>query len=230
MTDIPIIVVSSSCGNVGKTTFALNLAITLLCDKYEVIIFSPCDKLCLEFMQKRKELRREKNIKLLMPKIISDFSQINTLNKSEKQVIVADIPILQNNKYDYIFAQAHTLITLVASPQNINWSLNDKYLNLVWNSKKKLASLGRKYLNWIVVENQMEENGASVQHLIEEQSKKLGFRIAPKLNYRKSYQHISNGFAVADMANKNNNLPMILSDVYARQEILSLTDFMWQTK
>lgn len=226
MTDIPVIVISSARAGAGKTTLALNLAAVLWQDNHEVFLFSGETGGFSDFLDKRRKLKKTN---LPMPQLIDDLAKA-VPDKNKKQVIIAEIPSEQNDKYTSVFAQAHTLITVAADKEDINWPLSHPYINLIWNAKKDIAARGIKYLNWIVVANNKQEQTEDFSALVEQQAKRYGFRISETLRYREAYRRIGEGFCAADMMDKKSDFNVTMADVYARREILTLTDFLWQNK
>ena len=226
MSKIPVIVISSPKAGTGKTTLALNLAAALWTDGYKVFLFAP-DNDVAQFLQKRREFCREHNIELPIPQVVSQLSELPQ-EPVEKAVLIADIPTERNDIYTKIFNQAHTLITVVDNPSDVNWSLSDGYINLIWNVKKSIAARGIKYLNWIVVADLKKENTEDWSPSMSASARKYGFRIAPPLRCREAYRHLQDGYCAADMVISNKVFSMTFSDVYARREILKLTDDLWR--
>lgn len=226
MSKIPVIVISSPKAGTGKTTLALNLAAALWADGYKVFLFAP-DNDVAQFLQKRREFCREHNIELPIPQVVSQLSELPQ-EPVEKTVLIADIPTERNDIYAKIFNQAHTLITVVDNPSDVNWNMSDGYINLIWNVKKSIAAHGIKYLNWIVVADLKDENATDWSASMNDSARKYGFRIAPPLKYRLAYQHLQDGYCAADMVTDNKVFAMTFADVYARREILKLTDDLWR--
>jgi hypothetical protein len=48
------------------------------------------------------------------------------------------------------------------------------------------------------------------------------------LHFREAFCHIQDGFCAADMLLAPQFFKMTMADVYARREILTLTDFLWK--
>ncbi len=224
MADVPVIVISSSNEQTGKTTLALNLAAALWNDGYTVYLLAK-NRQIADFLQ----VRQAAEYKLPMPVMINEISEV-LADENAKQVIIADVPTEDNEKYAEVFSQTHTLITMVTKPEDVEWLPENRYINLIWNTKKNIAARGIKYLNWIVVINKCNPEQPDFSDAVEKQAKRYGFRIAAPLKFRPSYQYISQGYCAADTANKHSGLTMTMADMYARREILCLTDFLWQRK
>ena len=212
---------------VGKTTLALNLAAALWSDAYKVKLFVPHNETVCQFLEQRQNICRQTGVELPMPEIIEEIP--NSEGKcSEKTVIIADIPTAENEQYAEIFCRAHTLITVAASIEELQWQLTDPYISVIWEAKKNTAARGVKYLNWIVVLNQVTPTTPESQTALQNAVKRFGFRVAEPLQYRAAFRYVENGYCAADMANFRKLFKMSMPDVYARREILTLTDFLWQ--
>lgn len=227
MSEIPVIVISSPQQQSGKTTLALNLAAALWSDGYHVNLFMPENTVVDDFISRRLEFCMRYKISLPAPRSITDLSDM-VPSSDTKEVIIADIPTAQNEKYADIFSKAHTLITIADKPSVMQWELNDPYLNLIWQAKKNIAARGIKYLNWIAVANLKSEK--DWRSSLDDLSHRYGFRIAPPLKNRQAYRHTDEGYCAADMTGNSKIFKMSFEDVYARREILKLTDFLWQQK
>ena len=226
MSKVPVIVISSPFSNCGKTTLSLNLAAALWTDGYDVELLAPENEKVAQFLRARQSLCQAKKLNLPMP---SNITALPDSESSEaKKVVIAVIPSENMNRYAHIFNQAHTLITLVPSVQNAFWNAADNYLNLIWNAKKHIAARGIKNANWILVpyfEKPAEGNTAQLGEF----ARRYGFRVSDILPYRDAYNHILEGYCAADMKQYDDVFHMSFADVYARREILRLTDFLWNT-
>ncbi|MBP1532502.1 MAG: hypothetical protein ILA52_03280 [Alphaproteobacteria bacterium] len=226
MSETPIIVISSSVPQVGKTTLALNLAAALWNDNYHVYLFAPDNPEVHNFIKMRKQFCQEHQIDLPMPTLLPDIKEPDKF--PAKSVIIADIPTSGASAYADIFAKAHTLISVGTNISHLQWEFKHPYMELIWNAKKSIASRGIKYLNWIAVMNMSQTNDTASSKLTE-MSRRFGYRVASPLQYREAFCHISEGYCAADMLHSP-VFAMSLNDVYARREILTLTDFLWQHK
>ena len=228
MTSTPIIVISSIKPRAGKTTLALNLAAALWADKYQVKFLAPNNSDVENFIRRRERFCQENKILLPFPKLINNLHP-EAIDSDEKAVVIADIPTAKNQEYAFVFAKAHTLITVADSPVHLQTMHTDAYNNLVWQAKKNIAARGIKYLNWIIVPNLWQENMWPMEE-INEQSRRYGFRIAPGMHEREAFRHVKDGYCAADMVSDTKVFKMSMADVYARREILQLTDFLWHNK
>lgn len=221
---VPLIAISSPKAGAGKTTLTFNLATALLRDGYKVGVYS---QNTADFLQKRKEL--SKNNPTL--KMLKDISKENLFTDvyEDCSAVIADVPTEQNSEFLPVFSKAHTLITLVQNENDIKWQPSDAYLNLIWNVKKHQAAAGIKCLNWVVIENKAAAENDSLSALLQQQSRRFGFRTAAALQNRESYRHVKDGYGAADLISSK-ALNMSMADVYARRELLVLADFIWQHK
>ncbi|MBQ9034447.1 MAG: hypothetical protein IJ099_00605 [Alphaproteobacteria bacterium] len=227
MQQIPVIVISSSREGTGKTTLALNLAAAMWCDGYDVGLLTNENNAVRNFMQKRRELSKQYNIKMPFPILLEETNEFPQ-SANEKKVIIADIAATDNQQCVALFGAAHTLITVAATRDDLNWPMNHPYANVIWQAKKQLASKNAGFLNWIVVPDQLTAASDDFSSTLGEMAKRHGFRVAPSLHFRSAFQHINDGYCAADMALFPEVLPMTMADVYARREILTLTDFLWR--
>ena len=223
MNSLPIIVVSSPKEKIGSSVLALNLAGALWNDGYKVGLLSS-DLIETEtFLKKRENFKSSKNAKIFMPKQIQNLTQ-----NTEIDAIIADIKSKDYQQYEDVFSLAHTLITPLNSENDISWQANDAYLNFIWKIKKNQAARGIKYLNWIIVPYLKNNDTPDFSDKLQTQAKRFGFKIAPAIYYRDEYMHINEGYCASDLRNKKLENMMTLKDVYARREILQLTDFIWK--
>jgi hypothetical protein len=227
MSEIPVIVISSSREGTGKTTLALNLAAAMWCDGYEVGLLTNDNVAVQNFMQKRRDLCQKYKIKMPFPYLLQSAEEFPFSN-NEKKVIIADIAATDTQRYAALFALAHTLITVAATREDLNWGLNHPYANVIWQAKKQHAASGTPYMNWIVVPDQLTAASDDFSDTLSELARRHGFRVASPLHFRSAFQHINDGYCAADMAVFPQVFPMAMADVYARREILTLTDFLWQ--
>lgn len=226
MSNIPVIVISSSVAGVGKTTLMLNLAAALWSDGYQVRLFAPHNPTVENFIKQRRILREQSNTDLPMPILMHNFN--TDVQDADNAVILADIPTAENAAYKHIFTKAHTLISVATNPKDLQWELTNPYMNLVWETKKSVAARGIKYLNWIAVLNMASEQQPAAVSELALAAKRFGFRVAEPVQTRDAFRYIENGYCAADMAEFRKLFKMSMADVYARREILTLTDFLWQ--
>ena len=226
MTETPLIVVSSCEHEVGKTTVALNLAAALWSDGYKVKLFAPHNWAVADFMAKRRQMTEQCKADMPVPQIIENING----EFEDNSVIIAVIPSDKNEKYTDVFAAAHTLLSIGCEKKDFDWSFSHPYINLIWQVKKKAAARGVKHFNWIVVQNQIHDENEILSTDLQSRAKQLGYRLAEPLYWRNAYRYVTNGYCAADMAKCRQIFKMSMDDLYARREILNLTDDLWKHK
>lgn len=227
--EIPVIAVTSQISGTGKTTLVLNLAAALWQDGYHVRLSLPDAE---TFLQKRRSFCQANSLSLPFPEIIAPdklFSPVS--GENNKQAAIVEIPASANADNIPLLARAHTLLTVINNRSEVCWTPDNEYLNFIWQVKKAAALTGRKYLNWVVTENHVfSDDKEATEVPAEDFARRYGFRLSPALQCREAYRHVADGYCAADMLDFSGNLKMTLADVYARREILQLTDFMWRQK
>lgn len=226
MAQTPVIVISSSQKGTGKTTLALNLAAALWSDGYKVGLFAPDNLAVRDFLEKRTLMNTQCNVDMPLPLLVETISD----SADEKSVVIAVIPSDKNENYADVFYKAHTLISVGCEKADFDWSFAHPYVNLIWQVKKNAAANGVKYLNWIAVQNRLYSDKDNLKEELAPLSKQLGFRISEPLYFRNSYRYVQSGYCVSDMAKYRATFKMSMPDVYARREILNLTDDLWKHK
>ncbi len=226
MAETPVIVISSSEKDVGKTTIGINLAAALWSDGYKIKLYAPENSTVDRFISQRLLMCSQCKIDMPMPQMINSLND----DYDEKTIILAVIPSSENDKYSEVFFKAHTLISLGCEKKDFDWSFSHPYINLVWQTKKNAAARGIKQFNWIVVQNKFSNENKIIREELPNMGKQLGFRVAEPLYYRNSYKYVENGYCAADMAKYRKVFKMSMDDVYARREILNLTDDLWKHK
>lgn len=226
MTKAPVIVISSTSQAVGKNTIALNLAAAMWSEGYDVKLFAPDNKIVEDFLEKRRLISQQCQIDMPIPQVVDNVS----IEETDKTVVIAIIPSNQNDEWAEVFYKAHTLISVGCTENDFNWTLQHPYINLIWQSKKQAAARGVKYLNWIVIQNMLDNDANKLQSYLQSLARQLGFRIAEPIYRRVSYQYLQDGYCTADMAKYRHVFKMSMDDVYARHEILNLTDDLWKHK
>lgn len=168
--------------------------------------------------------------------------QISKLLDNYDAVII-DTPGTKN----YLFEEAHrfadTLITPISDSlidlnvladidfENEKIGQPGHYANYIWEVKKYLASLGKPYLNWIVVGNKLSSynsrNKQTVFKYLEKMSKLYGFRLAEIIKDRVIYRELFlEGLTVLDMQHPDLRFKMSVSHIAAKREIRALAEFI----
>lgn len=226
MSEVHVVVISSCEKNTGKTTVALNLAAALWSDGYKVKLFAPDNLSVKEFMDKRRQMIEQCKTELPLPEIITQAEY----KGDDRTVMIAVIPSDKNEQYFDVFCKAHTLISIGCQKSDFEWSFAHPYVNLMWQVKKSNAAKGIKYLNWIVIQNKLQNEENDLSADLQNLARQLGFRVGEPLWQRNAYRYVENGYCAADMAKYRKVFKMSMDDVYARREILNLTDDLWKRK
>ena len=104
------------------------------------------------------------------------------------------------------------------------------YSELVWDTKKQRAMRGEKaVIDWIIVRNRLSSldarNKREMEKLLEDLSRRVGFRTAPGLGERVIYRSLFlEGLTLLDLRAKVPGFDLTMSHVAARQELRTLID------
>ncbi|MBI5166004.1 MAG: P-loop NTPase [Magnetospirillum sp.] len=146
----------------------------------------------------------------------------------------------------YLSRQAHsyadTLITplndslidldvlALVDPATMHVTRPSHYAEMVWESKKQRAMRGEKGpFEWIVLRNRLSSldarNKRDVERLLDELSKRIGFRVVPGLGERVIYRSLFlEGLTLLDLRQAAANIEFTMSHVAARQELRTLLE------
>lgn len=255
-----IIVISNEKGGTGKSTLSMHLAIKLLQEGFSVAAVDMDGRqgTLSKYIENRQNFCMRHKINLPIPAhfkfspqedyslIAADRAQIRQqISKllNHYDAIIIDTP---GNK-NYLFEEAHRFADTLITP--ISDSLIDlnvladidfekekigqpgHYANYIWEVKKYLASLGKPYLNWIVVGNKLSsfksKNKQIVFDYLEKMSKLYGFRLADIIKDRVIYKELFlEGLTVLDMQHEDLRYKMSVSHIAAKREIRSLAEFI----
>ena len=104
------------------------------------------------------------------------------------------------------------------------------YAELVWDTKKRRAMRGeRAMVDWIVVRNRLSSmdahNKRDMARLLEDLSKRVGFRLLPGLGERVIYRSMFlDGLTLLDLRHPKLVTRLSMSEVAARQELRALVE------
>ena len=250
-----IIVVSNEKGGTGKSTICMHLAIKLLQEGFSVatIDLDGRQGTLTKYIENRKHFRQNQGIYLPTPEhycYIPESNPMlyeNSLKNLEQRIkdcskkfdaIIIDTPGTKNYLFDAAHKYADTLITPISDSMidlsvmaDIDYT-NDKvrgpgpYAEFIWDIKKYLASMGKTYLNWIVVGNKFSNFNSHNKHQVfaylEKLSKLYGFPFLPGLNKELFLE----GLTVLDMSHEKLKLKMSMSHLAAKREIKNLAEFI----
>ena len=255
-----IIVISNEKGGTGKSTISMHLAIDLLQQGFKVaaIDLDGRQGTLSKYVENRKKFCRTHNLVSPIPSIFTYApqedvtlieanrenisSRINELAKDYDAIII-DTPGTKN----YLFEEAHyhadTLITPISDSLidlNVLADINidsqtigrpGHYASFIWDIKKKLASQGHNYLNWIVIGNKTSNYNSKNKNIVFEYLEKLGklfgFRFTPGLKDRIIYKELFLlGLTVLDMSHPELKMKMTMSHLAAKREVKTIAEFI----
>ena len=104
------------------------------------------------------------------------------------------------------------------------------YSEMVWETKKIRALRGeKKVVDWIVLRNRLAHldarNKQTMEKLLEELAKRIGFRVVPGLGERVIYRSLFlEGLTLLDLRQGIDGFGLSMSHVAARQELRQLLD------
>ena len=215
-----IIIIDGQEGS-GRNTFAFELALTLLYNAQRTALVLTPDSPLRETVKKRKILMSEQ----LTPSIINRDDFYKEANKYQAVIIP------RTDTTDNYAVAASTYITLLSTSKNNvqKFSKNIHYLNNIFELKKKIASTYGHSLNWIVCENNLKTTAIdSPSEELEKISRQHGFRLAPPLNRRISYQNNINGISAQDKSLPFLKKELTYEDICAKREIVKLAEFIFR--
>ena len=204
----------------GRNTLCFELALTLLYNAQRTAIVLAKDS-PLRQVLKNRLLRLPQ---LLTPAIINREDFYNEANKYNAVLIP------RTDMNDELALVASTYITLIPSDKNsLKTFQKDKiYLNNLFELKKKIAASYGHGLNWIVIENNSKSDSLKLSSAeLEKFARTHGFRIAPPLNCRKSYQNNISGISAQDKSLPMLKKELTYEDICAKREIVKLAEFIF---
>jgi chromosome partitioning protein len=103
------------------------------------------------------------------------------------------------------------------------------YAETVWEQRKRRAMAGGKPIDWVVMRNRLSSldarNKRDIGKLLEQLSKRIGFRIAPGFTERVIFRELfPRGLTLLDLSRKDAGVQWRMSHVAARQEVRDLLD------
>lgn len=103
------------------------------------------------------------------------------------------------------------------------------YAETVWEQRKRRAMAGGKPIDWVVMRNRLSSldarNKRDIGRLLEQLSKRIGFRIAPGFTERVIFRELfPRGLTLLDLSRKDAGVQWRMSHVAARQEVRELLD------
>ena len=103
------------------------------------------------------------------------------------------------------------------------------YAEMVWEQKKARALSDGGSIDWIVMRNRLSHldarNKRRIGKLLEDLSKRIGFRLAPGLSERVIFRELfARGLTLFDLRRKGAGVPLTMSHLAARQEVRGLLE------
>lgn len=171
-------------------------------------------------------------------RLLETFSQLSALH----DVLVIDTPGSDHYLSRLGHSFAHTLITPLndslidldvlarVEPETLKITRPSHYAEMVWDTKKTRAMRGEKaVVDWIVLRNRLAHldarNKQTMEKLLVDLARRIGFRIAPGLGERVIYRSLFlEGLTLLDLRHGIPGFDLNLSNVAARQELRALVD------
>lgn len=161
---------------------------------------------------------------------------ISELSKTCDAILI-DCPGAYSNLSRLGHSAADTLVTPIndslidfdllarVDPSNLKISGPSIYSEMVWEARKLRAQVGLAPTDWVVVRNRMpvedHQNKRRVGDLLEELSRRIGFRVSAGLSDRIIFRELFlSGLTLLDLRDSGSNLEM--SHIAARQELRGL--------
>ena len=216
----PHIVIIDGEKGAGRKTLSFELALILLYNSQKTALLLEDSSLLHQIITKRKQ----KHSELPSPSIITRAEYAATA----KQFDAIIIP--ETNISDNLAEQASTYITVLKHNKHTaqQFQNNQKYLNDIWELKKKIASKYNHSLNWIVCQNNLYPTTRLESYEeLSKKSKLYGFRTPPPLNFRFAYQHITSGISAQDRTEPSLEKTLTYEDICAKREITKLAEFIF---
>ncbi|KAF0222113.1 MAG: chromosome partitioning [Rhodospirillaceae bacterium] len=171
-------------------------------------------------------------------RLLETFAQLS----ARHHVLVIDTPGSDHYLSRLGHSFAHTLITPLndslidldvlarVEPETLKITRPSHYAEMVWDTKKTRAMRGEKaVVDWIVLRNRLAHldarNKQTMEKLLADLAKRIGFRIAPGLGERVIYRSLFlEGLTLLDLRHRLTGFDLNLSNVAARQELRALVD------
>ena len=204
----------------GRNTLCFELALTLLYNAQRTAIVLDAESPLRVAIKNRQKKMPE----LLTPVILDKKDFYSEANKYSAVIIP------HTNTADEFAVAASTYITVLPKEKNVtqNFIKNKTYLNNMFELKKKIASLYGHSLNWIICENNLKPDISDTPSKeLEKISRLHGFRLAPPLNKRLSYQNNITGVSAQDKSLPLFKNELTYEDICAKREIVKLAEFIF---
>jgi len=204
----------------GRNTLCFELALTLLYNAQRTAIVLDADSP----LRKTIRNRQQKIPQLLTPAILDKKDFYTEANKYSAVIIP------HASTVDELAVTASTYITVLPKDKDVihNFIKNKAYLNNMFELKKKIAAHYGHSLNWIICENNLKKDiSETPSKELEKISRLHGFRLAPPLNRRLSYQNNATGISAQDKSLPLLKNELTYEDICAKREIVKLAEFIF---
>jgi chromosome partitioning protein len=158
---------------------------------------------------------------------------------SHTQVVVIDCPGTDTFLSRLAHSYADTLLTPVndsfidldmlarVDGQSFEVLAPSRYSEMVWESRQRRMARERRGVDWIVMRNRLSHmearNKQRVATVLDNLSRRIGFRLAPGLSERVIYRELFlAGLTLLDLTQKGVGVDLTMSHVAARTEVRAL--------
>lgn len=172
---------------------------------------------------------------------LDDLQEIIERLSAAHDVLLIDTPGSDTPLSRAAHAQADTLVTPlndsfvdldvigIVEPDTMTASRPSHYAEMVWNQRKRRASLGKPACDWIVMRNRLSNLDArskrEMERLLADLAKRFGFRVIAGFGERTIYRELFlHGLTILDAARPGDDGHLSLSHIAARQEIRALIE------
>lgn len=206
------------------------------------------------YIQNRKNRKDLAELGLLAPDHVAlpptadrEADERRLVETVERQRAQHDVVVIDTPGSDHYLSRlghsfADTLVTplndslidldvlALVDPDSMRIVRPSHYAEMVWDTKKSRAMRGEKaVVDWIVLRNRLAhldaKNKQTMEKLLGDLSKRIGFRVAPGLGERVIYRSMFlEGLTLLDLRHKIAGFELNMSHVAARQELRSLVE------
>lgn len=171
------------------------------------------------------------------------FEEAFTKARANSDYIIIDTP----GSHSFLSKLAHSYANTIITPMNdsfldmdvmakidsANLSVKEPsiYSQMIWEQKMLNAQRGGQTIDWIVLRNRLSNldavNKRNVNSVLEQLSKRIGFKIAPGFSERVIFRELFlDGLTLIDLPKINYGKSFNLSHVAARQELRKFFDYL----
>jgi len=184
-----------------------------------------------------------KNIDLIEDEQRANFEQVLTKAKGYADYIVIDTPGSHSFLSKLAHSYADTIITPMndsfldldimakVNPDDLTITSPSIYSQMIWEQKMAHAARDRGSIEWVVVRNRLSNldavNKRNVNHVLEQLSKRISFKIAPGFSERVIFRELFlQGLTLIDLTKINYGKAFNISHVAARQELRDFFNYL----